>query len=74
METENQAKMKIVLLTRKEAAERLRISLAKLDRDRIAGDGHPPYVRLGSGRGATVRYPEAALEAWIESSLVRGSE
>lgn len=60
-----------VLLTRNEVAQRLGISLAKLDRDRLAGVAHPPFLRLGQGRGATVRYSEDALEAWIADNLIR---
>jgi predicted DNA-binding transcriptional regulator AlpA len=47
------------LLTPKEAADFLRVSLSWLAKTRMRGDG-PPFARLGR----SIRYPEAALVQW----------
>jgi predicted DNA-binding transcriptional regulator AlpA len=51
-----------VLLTPKDAAAFLRLSLSWLAKARQRGDG-PPYIKLGK----SVRYSESALLAWVKS-------
>ena len=51
-----------VLLTPKETARRLKVSVSWLAKARMRGDG-PPYVKL---TGRTVRYTEAALIQWMK--------
>lgn len=53
------------LLTTKEAAEQLNVSMAFLERDRWAG-AKIPFVRIGT---RTVRYEEEALDAYIRSQI-----
>ena len=48
------------LLTPKEAAAFLRVSLSWLAKARMRGDG-PPFIKVGR----SVRYPEAALNQWM---------
>jgi predicted DNA-binding transcriptional regulator AlpA len=50
------------LLTARDAADRLRLSLSWLAKARMRGDG-PPYVKLGR----SVRYGESALAKWTHS-------
>ena len=50
------------LLTAKDAADRLRLSLSWLAKARMRGDG-PPYVKLGR----SVRYGESALAKWTRT-------
>ena len=50
------------LLTPKDAADFLRVSLSWLAKARMRGDG-PPYVKLGR----SVRYAETALLQWMRS-------
>jgi excisionase family DNA binding protein len=50
------------LLTPKEAAKVLRVSLSWLAKARMRGDG-PPYIRVGR----RIRYSEAALLQWTKS-------
>jgi excisionase family DNA binding protein len=52
----------IVLLTPKEAAKLLKVSLSWLAKARMRGDG-PPYIRIGR----SIRYAEAALMQWMKS-------
>jgi predicted DNA-binding transcriptional regulator AlpA len=52
----------IVLLTPKEAAKLLRVSLSWLAKARMRGDG-PPYIQIGRA----IRYSEAALIQWAKS-------
>ena len=52
------------LLTPREAANLLRLSLSWLAKARMRGDG-PPYVKLGRA----VRYSEGALVQWMKSRL-----
>lgn len=54
------------LLTTKQAAELLGVSMAFLERDRWAG-AKVPFVRIGS---RTVRYLKSDLEQYIESRRV----
>jgi excisionase family DNA binding protein len=52
----------VVLLTPKEAAKLLKVSLSWLAKARMRGDG-PPYIRIGR----SIRYAEAALIQWMKS-------
>ena len=52
----------MVLLTAKEAAKILKVSLSWLAKARMRGDG-PPYIRIGR----SIRYAEAALIQWMKS-------
>jgi predicted DNA-binding transcriptional regulator AlpA len=49
------------LLTAKEAANFLRLSLSWLAKSRLHGDG-PPYLKLGR----SIRYTETALMQWMK--------
>jgi excisionase family DNA binding protein len=49
-------------LTTKEAAERVRLSVASLERMRVRGDG-APFIRMGS----RIVYDREALDAWARS-------
>jgi hypothetical protein len=50
-----------VLLTPKEAARLLKVSLSWLAKARMRGDG-PPYIRIGR----SIRYAMAALIQWMK--------
>jgi len=50
------------LLTPKEAAVRLKVSLSWLAKARMRGDG-PPFICIGR----SIRYSEAALAHWMKS-------
>lgn len=50
------------LLTPKEAAHFLRVSLSWLAKARMRGDG-PPYIPIGR----SIRYSDAALLRWMKS-------
>jgi predicted DNA-binding transcriptional regulator AlpA len=50
------------LLTAKEAAVRLKVSVSWLAKARMRGDG-PPYICVGRA----IRYSEAALIQWMKS-------
>ncbi len=52
----------INLLTPKDAAAFLKLSLAWLAKARMRGDG-PPYIKLGK----SVRYSKVALLDWLKS-------
>lgn len=52
----------VSLLTEKDVADRLRLSPAMLQKLRRQGGG-PAFVRIG----AAVRYPAAAVSAWLEA-------
>ena len=52
----------LVLLTAKEAAKTLKVSLSWLAKARMRGDG-PTYVKVGR----SIRYAEAALIQWMKS-------
>jgi excisionase family DNA binding protein len=52
----------IKLLTPKEAAELLKVSLSWLAKARMRGDG-PPFIKIGRA----IRYSEAALLQWMKS-------
>jgi hypothetical protein len=51
-----------MVLTPKEAAYRLKLSVSWLAKARMRGDG-PPYIQVGRA----IRYTEAALLPWIKS-------
>lgn len=53
------------LLTQREAAELLQLSVRTLERYRLSGLG-PHFVKAGH----SVRYREADLEAWVASRVV----
>jgi excisionase family DNA binding protein len=50
-----------VLLTPKEAARLLKVSVSWLAKARMRGDG-PPYIRIGR----SIRYREDALIQWMK--------
>jgi len=52
-----------VLLTAKEAAASLKLSVSWMAKARQRGEG-PPYVKLGR----SVRYSPSALVAWLKSN------
>lgn len=52
----------IVLLTPKEAAKLLKVSVSWLAKARMRGEG-PPYVKFGR----SIRYSEAAVLQWLKS-------
>jgi predicted DNA-binding transcriptional regulator AlpA len=52
----------IKLLTPKEAAELLKVSLSWLAKARMRGDG-PPFIKIGR----SIRYSEAGLFQWMKS-------
>jgi predicted DNA-binding transcriptional regulator AlpA len=51
-----------VVLTPKEAADRLKLSASWLAKARMRGDG-PPYIQVGRA----IRYTEGALLQWMKS-------
>lgn len=59
---EKSATPSINLLTAKEAAKLLKVSLSWLAKARMRGDG-PPYIKFGK----SVRYGEAAVLLWLKS-------
>jgi predicted DNA-binding transcriptional regulator AlpA len=50
------------LLTAKDAAMHLKVSLSWLAKARMRGDG-PPYIRIGR----SIRYAQASLLQWMKS-------
>jgi hypothetical protein len=52
----------VVLLTPKEAARLLKVSLSWLAKARMRGDG-PAFIKIGR----SIRYSEAALIPWMKS-------
>lgn len=56
------------LLTENEVAAWLRVTPAKLQRDRWKGVG-APFVRVGRA----VRYVREAVEAWLQAHAVGGA-
>jgi predicted DNA-binding transcriptional regulator AlpA len=58
---EKPATPSFVLLTPKEAAKLLKVSLSWLAKARMRGDG-PPYIRIGR----SIRYVLAALIQWMK--------
>jgi hypothetical protein len=57
------AALAIVLLTPKEAAKLLKVSLSWLAKARMSGDG-PPYIQISP---RSIRYTEATLMQWMKS-------
>jgi predicted DNA-binding transcriptional regulator AlpA len=57
------AALAIVLLTPKEAAKLLKVSLSWLAKARMRGDG-PPYIQISP---RSIRYTEATLMQWMKS-------
>ena len=55
----------MTLLTQREAAEALRLSVRTLERLRVFGGG-PRFVRIGK----SIRYQPSALETFIASRVV----
>jgi predicted DNA-binding transcriptional regulator AlpA len=51
------------LLTAKEAAVRLKLSVSWLAKSRMRGDG-PAYIRISA---RSIRYAQAALDQWMKS-------
>ena len=60
----NRAVTTPILLTPKETARYLNLSVSWLAKRRLAGDG-PPYSKLGGA----VRYDEVKLRKWVTSQL-----
>ena len=56
------------LLTRKEAAEYLRISVRTLDK--LGHDGEIPYSKLGNGSRARVVYQRKNIDAYLHRTEV----
>jgi predicted DNA-binding transcriptional regulator AlpA len=54
--------IQVVLLTAKDAATVLKLSLSWLAKARMRDDG-PPYIKIGK----SIRYSEAALLEWLKS-------
>lgn len=54
--------MTAVLLTPAQVAARCGLARSTLSKQRLRGGG-PPFVKIG----AAVRYPDDALNAWIEA-------
>jgi predicted DNA-binding transcriptional regulator AlpA len=52
----------MVLLTPKEAAKLLRVSISWLAKSRMRGDG-PPYIKVGRA----IRYTDVAVMQWTKS-------
>jgi predicted DNA-binding transcriptional regulator AlpA len=52
----------IKLLTPKEAAEMLKVSVSWLAKARMRGDG-PAYIKVGR----SIRYTEIALQQWLKA-------
>ena len=52
----------VVLLTAKDAAKTLKVSLSWLAKARMRGDG-PPYIKVGR----SIRYDQAGLIQWMKS-------
>jgi predicted DNA-binding transcriptional regulator AlpA len=61
MPSEKPATAITVLLTPKEAAQRLKLSTSWLAKARMRGDG-PPFVQIGR----VIRYTEGALLQWVK--------
>jgi predicted DNA-binding transcriptional regulator AlpA len=53
------------LLTPPEVARLLNVTTRTLHNWRNSGDG-PPWVKLGEGDNAPVRYDRESLESWIK--------
>jgi Helix-turn-helix domain len=60
--TQERSAPSFVLLTPKEAAARLRVSVSFLAKARMRGDG-PPFIAIGR----SIRYSETALLLWMRA-------
>jgi predicted DNA-binding transcriptional regulator AlpA len=61
------------LLTDKEVAPILGVSVALLKRWRWCGGG-PRYIKVGGPAGRAVRYRKSDIEAWLASNIVSDRE
>jgi predicted DNA-binding transcriptional regulator AlpA len=57
------------LLTPRDAAQALGLSVRTVERYRADGSG-PPFVKLSPGQAGRVRYRRADLESWIANRCV----
>ena len=53
-----------LMLTTAQYAELVQKSKDRIAKERISGDG-PPFVKLGRGRTALIRYRRDAVVAWL---------
>jgi Helix-turn-helix domain len=60
------------LLTPKEVAYLLRLSVKTLERFRSEGGG-PPFIKLGNGKRARVVYPALDLRIWLANRWRRST-
>ena len=60
------------LLTGRETAIMLRMSLATLERLRASGEG-PAYIKLGNTKGARVVYRRHDVHAWLFAHYFTGT-
>jgi predicted DNA-binding transcriptional regulator AlpA len=58
-----------MLITQREVARRLTLSVRSLERWRVSGTG-PRYVRLSRGR---IAYRIEDVDAWVASKVVRST-
>jgi hypothetical protein len=63
-----------VLLTPRQVAERVKLSLSTLSKMRLAtaGAGAIPYLKLGP-KGGAVRYDADAVQSWLDAQPRRRS-
>lgn len=57
-------------LTKRQLAELLKTSTRTIDR-KIAEGEFPPGIKLGTGRGATVRWPKSVYDDWVARKIAR---
>jgi len=60
------------VLTEREAAVYLRVSLSLLRQMRMKGSG-PRYVKMGRGRRGAVRYRRQDLDSWTAERRIRST-
>ena len=58
------------LLNERQAAEYLGVSPYLLQRWRCQQTG-PDYVRMGGRNGRAIRYPQSALDSWIDANTIK---
>ena len=58
------------LLTKREIAELLKISTRSIDR-KIADGEFPQGIKLGTGRGAAVRWPKSVYDDFVARKVAR---
>ena len=56
------------LLSEKEVAAKLHVSISFLKIRRLHGEGGPPFIKIGR----TVRYPAGDVAAWIKAKYPTG--